>query len=276
MLLFRRKVYQYLQQSTQEREASIEDEVDVAMSCDIVDASMKTKESVIDRVNTGWIFRHEKTEKVGKFKADFYRLSGLKLITRKRREHLSEEDIKKNKSLKEAFSKGEDAEKIFQDSNVSDENDRRKSLPAPERSVITWNEYATGRPGLSPCLGRKIKEKVNQKHFDVTLAMSESFPVRLENLLPILEALGPKAKLFSKLKDFVTMKLPLGFPVRIDVPIFPTVKATVNFPRFDFCENLPESLFGIPSGYKEDPEWFEKSTKEKQLELSKMSEASKS
>lgn len=45
-------------------------------------------------------------EMVGKFNADFYYLNGLTIESRKRREHLSEEDLQKNKAIMESFTKG--------------------------------------------------------------------------------------------------------------------------------------------------------------------------
>ncbi len=45
-------------------------------------------------------------EQVGNFLADFYMVNGLVLESRKRREHLSEEDILRNKAIMESFSKG--------------------------------------------------------------------------------------------------------------------------------------------------------------------------
>lgn len=45
-------------------------------------------------------------ERVGSFLADFYMVNGLVLESRKRREHLTEEDILRNKAIMESFSKG--------------------------------------------------------------------------------------------------------------------------------------------------------------------------
>lgn len=45
-------------------------------------------------------------EPVGNFLADFYSVNGLVLESRKRREHLSEEDILRNKAIMESLSKG--------------------------------------------------------------------------------------------------------------------------------------------------------------------------
>jgi hypothetical protein len=45
-------------------------------------------------------------EMVGPFHSEFYVINGMLLESRKRREHLSEEDLQKNKALMESFTKG--------------------------------------------------------------------------------------------------------------------------------------------------------------------------
>ena len=43
---------------------------------------------------------------VGNYRATFYNVNGINLETRKRREHLSDADLQKNKQLLESFTKG--------------------------------------------------------------------------------------------------------------------------------------------------------------------------
>lgn len=43
---------------------------------------------------------------VGAFNSDFYQINGMVLESRKRREHLSEEDLQKNKAIIESLTKG--------------------------------------------------------------------------------------------------------------------------------------------------------------------------
>lgn len=43
---------------------------------------------------------------VGPFHSEFYLINGLVLESRKRREHLSEEDLLKNKAIMESLTKG--------------------------------------------------------------------------------------------------------------------------------------------------------------------------
>ncbi|KAL4705004.1 hypothetical protein ACJJTC_009792 [Scirpophaga incertulas] len=45
-------------------------------------------------------------------------------------------------------------------------------------------------------------------------------------------------------------------PVKIDIPILPTVSAKITFEKFDFCDNLSPNLFIIPDDYMEDPQRF--------------------
>ena len=43
------------------------------------------------------------------------------------------------------------------------------------------------------------------------------------------QIIAPQFKHFQKLRDFVEMKLPPGFPVKLDIPVLPTVSARVTF-----------------------------------------------
>ncbi|XP_022250697.1 ankyrin repeat domain-containing protein 13C-like isoform X2 [Limulus polyphemus] len=241
------KVYQKVRY--EETEAEIEDEIDLLMSSDIVSVQMSTKSITFSRAQTGWIFRGDRTEMVGPFLADFYFINGLVLESRKRREHLTQEDVIKNKAIVESFTKGSAT------GLENSEFQRRKSLTAPLTPQVTWEEYITATQGKPPHLGRQMVSKESVKNFKAILAMSEEFPLSVESLLNVLEVIAP-FKHFNKLREFVQMKLPPGFPVKIDIPILPTVTARITFQDFQFRNEVPDSLFEIPSNYQEDPGRF--------------------
>ena len=93
----------------------------------------------------------------------------------------------------------------------------------------------------------------------------------------------PLAK-FRKLKEFINLKLPPGFPVKIgkkkcrilqvkqfntylkcicvrviiDIPIVPTVTAKVSFKNFSKICNFDEKLFKIPDDYVEEESVLDK------------------
>ena len=106
-------------------------------------------------------------------------------------------------------------------------------------------------PGKHPVLGRSIVYKESAKAFKATLAMSKDFPLTVPKLLDVLEVVAP-FKHFAKLREFITMKLPPGFPVKVDVPILPTITATVTFQKFEFRQEFPKDWFQIPDHFLED------------------------
>jgi len=97
------------------------------------------------------------------------------------------------------------------------------------------------------CDGESVSEK--HKYFKGTMWISEEFPRKVSDLLPIFEALSPTNKLFSRLSEFISLKLPSqGFPVKLDFPVFPTITATVIFTKYTEKE-IKSELFNIPKDY---------------------------
>ncbi|CAB0038436.1 unnamed protein product [Trichogramma brassicae] len=221
------KLYQRVRY--EETELEIEDEVDILMSSDIVAAQMSQKEMV------------------GPFKADFYQINGMVLESKKRREHLSEDDLQKNKAVMESLTKG--SSQSFQNGEYTM---RRTSLSPPPQTNLSWQEYITAPPGEFPILGRSSVFKESSKSFKATVAMSQDFPLTVDMLLSVLEVITP-FKHFKKLREFVLMKLPPGFPVKIDIPILPTVSAKITFQEFIFKNDICPDLFQVPTDYFEDP-----------------------
>ncbi|KAK4878130.1 hypothetical protein RN001_010636 [Aquatica leii] len=244
------KVYQNVKY--EENEIEIEDEVDLLMSTDILSAQISTKNISFIRAQSGWIFREDKKELVaGQYESDLYTVNGLILESRKRREHLSHDDLQKNKALLESFTKGSNIQSFDQNGIPV----RRSSLSPPPEKNVTWDEYITANVSNYPRLGRDLVYKESSKSFKATIAMSLDFPLSVEMLLNVLEVIAP-FKHFSKLRDFITFKLPNGFPVKVEIPILPTITAKVTFQHFEFRNNMNNDLFTTPKGYAEDPTRF--------------------
>ncbi|VVC87993.1 ankyrin repeat domain-containing protein 13C-B [Leptidea sinapis] len=240
------KVYQKVRY--EETENEIEDEVDILMSSDILAAQMSTKAISFSRAQSGWFFKEDRKETVaGLYKSDVYTITGLVLESRKRREHLSVDDLQKNKAIIESWTRGN-----TQNLDPNGEPVRRASLnPPPERGV-DWNSYISSFPGEYPSLGRELVYKETSRNFRATLAMSDDFPLSVDMLLNVLEVIAP-FKHFAKLRQFIAMKLPKGFPVKVEIPILPMVTAKITFQKFEFRESNPFELFEIPEDYVEDP-----------------------
>uniref|UniRef100_A0A915K322 Ankyrin repeat domain-containing protein n=1 Tax=Romanomermis culicivorax TaxID=13658 RepID=A0A915K322_ROMCU len=170
------KVYQKIRFQSTEHETI--DEVDMLMSNDITAGQVSTKILNFSRCKDGWIFPQPKTEQIGDYQADYYTVENLYVDTKRRREHLSAEDMKKNKAMMDALKLG----KFGDDEDLKQLKDvvKRKSLPPPPPCRTTWNEYILAPPGHPPCLGRPVVLKNSSKRFQATVAMSTEFPLTVD------------------------------------------------------------------------------------------------
>jgi len=100
-------------------------------------------------------------------------------------------------------------------------------------------------------LGRPLIVKESTKAMKANVAMSEEFPLSVETLLDVLEIVAP-FKHLEKLRMFCRLKLPPGFPVKIEIPLLPTVSAKVTFQKLHFRTDLQDSLFRVPKNYREE------------------------
>lgn len=282
------KKYQHFEPQKLDQTKDIDDKVDEFMAVDIMDFDLKSDDIQLTRSTCGWIWKADKVEKVNRFNADLYNFNNVYLITRKRREHLTNEDLKRNRlaykaavhvlkfGQKPSGRELEDAsladDKLTDDNNSDNQSqdgqdngsdpDRmhRESLPPPPPTNVTWDEYMNADPpGNFPTLGREQVCKIVKRAFKASVAMSKEFPITKDEFLDLLSVIPLKH--FKKLKEFIEGRLPSGFPVRVDVPIFPFLTARITFEDFAFIDGpIDESLFSVPSDYEEDPNLVQRLT----------------
>eukprot|EP01083_Nonionella_stella_P019603 54426_1 len=90
---------------------------------------------------------------------------------------------------------------------------------------------------------------MSTKSFKLNLAMTDNFGLSIEEILAILEAAAPQSKLAAKLKEFLEIKMPRGFPIQLELPLFHILKGTVTFQNFEHI-NPDDSIFEIPDDYR--------------------------
>ncbi|XP_019151120.1 PREDICTED: ankyrin repeat domain-containing protein 13B-like [Ipomoea nil] len=78
--------------------------------------------------------------------------------------------------------------------------------------------------------------------------LTPDFPLKTEELLPLLDILANKVKAIRRLRELLTTKLPPGtFPAKIAVPVVPTIRVVVTFTKFEELPPLEEEFSTPPS-----------------------------
>ncbi|XP_043719901.1 ankyrin repeat domain-containing protein 13C-like [Telopea speciosissima] len=85
------------------------------------------------------------------------------------------------------------------------------------------------------------RESEYKKGLRPTLWLSPNFPLRTDELLPLLDILANKVKAIRRLRELLTTKLPPGtFPVKVAIPVVPTIRVLVTFTKFEELQPLDE------------------------------------
>lgn len=202
-----------------------------------------TKAELVGRTN--WR-RQEKTESVGEWKARVYELHNVVFSFRSRKVH--ENDVAGSEQVLPLELDEDDdgflvAENPSFGFNVSN-NDRRRhsSFVREDRDFVT-----VGRKSVdiipSAAMPRRstavlaapppTKEKEFVKSLRPSVWLTEQFPLKTEELIPLLDILANKVKAVRRLRELLTTKFPPGtFPVKVAIPVVPTVRVVVTFTKF--------------------------------------------
>ncbi|CAN8258313.1 unnamed protein product [Cochlearia groenlandica] len=125
------------------------------------------------------------------------------------------------------------------------------------------------------------QESEYKKGLRPVLWLSQNFPLQTEELLPLLDILASKVKAIRRLRELLTTKLPTGtFPVKVAIPVVPTIRVIVTFTKFEELESTDE-FKTPPSSPTESPaaandlteSWFGRSMSKKDGGRSKAKEA---
>ncbi|KAF8099997.1 hypothetical protein N665_0234s0042 [Sinapis alba] len=107
-------------------------------------------------------------------------------------------------------------------------------------------------------LSKSHQESEYKKGLRPVLWLSTNFPLQTEELLPLLDILANKVKAIRRLRELLTTKLPTGtFPVKVAIPVVPTIKVLVTFTKFEEVDDPADEFKTPPSsptGYESPAE----------------------
>ncbi|KAJ8616091.1 hypothetical protein MRB53_035463 [Persea americana] len=88
-------------------------------------------------------------------------------------------------------------------------------------------------------------ESEYKKGLRPVLWLTPDFPLKTDELLPLLDILANKVKAVRRLRELLTTKLPPStFPVKVAIPIVPTIRVLITFTKFE--ELQPTDEFSTP------------------------------
>ncbi|XP_010485822.1 PREDICTED: ankyrin repeat domain-containing protein 13C-B-like isoform X2 [Camelina sativa] len=155
---------------------------------------------------------------------------------------LNTEDTKLKKGSKSAPEDGNQKGKSQRSSMVSDHTN--EDLGGTKKGKE--KEKKKKKKGVA---GDEVKrESEYKKGLRPVLWLTPDFPLTTDELLPLLDILANKVKAVRRLRELLTTKLPLGtFPVKLAIPIIPTVRVVVTFTKFEELQAAEEEFSTPPS-----------------------------
>ncbi|KAJ6877183.1 ankyrin repeat domain-containing protein 13C-A-like [Populus alba x Populus x berolinensis] len=160
----------------------------------------------------------------------------------------------KNKGSKNTSDDPEDSKILKKFSKLAPEGGTQKPVDHQKSSESAREDMADAKKGKDKSSKKKKKkgpsseskhESEYKKGLRPVLWLTPDFPLKTEELLPLLDILANKVKAIRRLRELLTTKLPLGtFPVKVAIPIVPTIRVLVTFTKFE--ELQPSEEFSTP------------------------------
>ncbi|KAM1423212.1 hypothetical protein ACFX2I_005256 [Malus domestica] len=203
-----------------------------------------TKAELVGRTN--WR-RQDKTESVGEWKARVYEIHNVVFIFRSRKVANGDADVAGSEQVlpleldedDDGFLVAENPSFVREDREVAL---GRKSVDVSSISGPPSRRSKTAAIAAAPV---QTKEKEFVRSLRPCVWLTEQFPLKTEELLPLLDILANKVKAVRRMRELLTTKFPPGtFPVKVAIPVVPTVRVVITFTKF--VELPPTEQFFTP------------------------------
>nr|XP_034346735.1 ankyrin repeat domain-containing protein 13D isoform X2 [Arvicanthis niloticus] len=223
-----------------------EEHVASRLTSPIVSTHLDTRNVAFERNKCGiWGWRSEKMETISGYEAKVYSATNVELVTRTRTEHLSDQDKLRNKAGKTPF---QSFLGMAQQHSSHTAAPVQQAASPTNPTAISAEEYFDPSFSLeSRNIGRPIEMSSKVQRFKATLWLSEEHPLSLgDQVTPIIDLMAISNAHFAKLRDFITLRLPPGFPVKIEIPLFHVLNARITFSNLCGCDE-PVSSVCVPN-----------------------------
>ncbi|XP_011537239.1 ankyrin repeat domain-containing protein 13A isoform X4 [Homo sapiens] len=228
-------------------------EVERRLTSPVINTSLDTKNIAFERTKSGfWGWRTDKAEVVNGYEAKVYTVNNVNVITKIRTEHLTEEEKKRYKADRNPLeSLLGTVEHQF---GAQGQDLTTECATANNPTAITPDEYFNEEFDLKDRdIGRPKELTIRTQKFKAMLWMCEEFPLSLvEQVIPIIDLMARTSAHFARLRDFIKLEFPPGFPVKIEIPLFHVLNARITFGNVNGCSTAEESVSQNVEGTQAD------------------------
>uniref|UniRef100_A0A2K5W2T4 Ankyrin repeat domain 13A n=1 Tax=Macaca fascicularis TaxID=9541 RepID=A0A2K5W2T4_MACFA len=227
-------------------------EVERRLTSPVINTSLDTKNIAFERTKSGfWGWRTDKAEVVNGYEAKVYTVNNVNVITKIRTEHLTEEEKKRYKADRNPLESllGTVEHQFGAQGDLTTE-----CATANNPTAITPDEYFNEEFDLKDRdIGRPKELTIRTQKFKAMLWMCEEFPLSLvEQVIPIIDLMARTSAHFARLRDFIKLEFPPGFPVKIEIPLFHVLNARITFGNVNGCSTAEESVSQNVEGTQAD------------------------
>ncbi|XP_054713418.1 ankyrin repeat domain-containing protein 13D-like isoform X2 [Uloborus diversus] len=242
--------------------------VSARLTTPIVTTFVDTDKINFERNKSGiWGWRSDRSEVVNGHESKVFSANNVELVTKTRTEHLTEADKIRHKTSRSPLQSLLGIVEVEEKNPSAVVNGESKNSTV-NPCHITPEEYFNPEVDLGGRdIGRPREISTKVQKFKANLWLCENYPLSLpEQILPIVDLMAISSTHFAKLRDFITLQLPAGFPVKIEIPLFHVLNARITFGNiFALDEAVPgvtpieeekavacvldDNCFDVPSGY---------------------------
>ncbi|XP_050535710.1 ankyrin repeat domain-containing protein 13D isoform X2 [Daktulosphaira vitifoliae] len=208
-----------------------DDTVSSRLSTPIVSFDIDTKKISFERNKSGiWGWRQDKVEVINGYNCKVFNASNVEFVTKSRTEHMAEVDKIKLSNSKNPI------QSIL---GTSEEK-----CPDKSEFQVTMDEYFNEFLDIKgKYLRRPIEQTTKVTKIKANLWLCEDYPLSLkEQIMPIVDLMAITSSHFAKLKDFIEMQLPSGFPVKIEIPLYHISNAQITFGNLYAADKSVEGI----------------------------------
>ncbi|TGZ69485.1 hypothetical protein CRM22_003715 [Opisthorchis felineus] len=227
-----------------------------------------------------WGWRSDRKEMVNNHNCQVYCASNVQIVTLRRTEHLTEENLRDlNRRSEESggtdrTAAGGPTDIFFPGAGhvnpltsllqtaATEARDKPNLDASHEASSYNPNDLSLeqyfnpdGTFKSVIDVGRPKSMTTKVKTFKARLWLCRDFPLSLKDqVIPIIDLMSEYNPYFHKLKEFLTKQLPAGFPLKIEIPLYHVLNACISFGNVYGQDNAVYGVSTVPlSGANSSP-----------------------